>query len=115
MQINGNSNVFEQIVNHYRKYITLGVMESGEKMPSCRELAVEIGVNHKTVERAYAELVKEGLIESIPKKGFFVVGEKKKNPLVKELLLKLKDNGITKEELEEALIEIFGEVKKWLN
>ena len=111
MQINGKSNVYEQIINHYRKYIALGVLKSGEKMPSCRELAVEIGVNHKTVERAYQELVNEGLIESIPKKGYFVLGEKMKNPIIKELLLKLKEEGVSKKEILESLDEVFWEEK----
>lgn len=107
MQINGNSKVFEQIINYYKKCISCGVLKEGEKMPSCRELAVELGVNHKTVERAYGELTKEGLIISIPKKGYFVSGEKKENLNVKKFLLSLKEQGVTREEIEEVLNDIF--------
>ena len=105
MQINGNGNVYEQIVEHYRKYISLGVLQEGEKMPSCRELAIEIGVNHKTVERAYQQLVSEELIESIPKKGYFVRKKEKKTipSGVVEVLKKLKENDVKKEEILEAL------------
>ena len=99
VQISGKESVYEQIINHYRKYISLGILKPLEKMPSVRELAIEIGVNHKTVERAYQELVKEGLIESIPKKGYFVSGEKKKNPMIKDVLKNLFDQGVTKEEI----------------
>jgi len=109
MQINGKENVYEQIINHYRKYIALGVLKPGDKMPSCREFAVEIGVNHKTVERAYGELMREGLIESIPKKGYFVSGEKKKNPLVRDILNNLKSQGVTRKEIEAELDDIFRE------
>lgn len=103
VQISGKESVYEQIINHYRKYISLGILKPLEKMPSVRELAIEIGVNHKTVERAYQELVKEGLIESIPKKGYFVSGEKKKNPMIKDVLKNLFDQGVTKEEILEEL------------
>ena len=109
MQINGKENVYEQIINHYRKYISLGVLKPGDKMPSCREFAVEIGVNHKTVERAYGELMKEGLIESIPKKGYFVTGERKKYPLVRDMLKNLKSQGVTKEEILAELDSLYGE------
>lgn len=113
MQINGKENVYEQIINHYRKYIALGVLKPGDKMPSCREFAVEIGVNHKTVERAYSELVKEGLIESIPKKGYFVSGEQKKtNPLVREMLKSLQNQGVSKEEIEAVLEDLYREEKE---
>ena len=109
VQINGKESVYEQIINHYRKYISLGILKPFEKMPSVRELAIEIGVNHKTVERAYAELMKEGLIESIPKKGYFVSGEKKKNPMIKDVLKNLLNQGVTKEEILEELDALLKE------
>ena len=109
VQISGKESVYEQIINHYRKYISLGILKPLEKMPSVRELAIEIGVKHKTVERAYQELVKEGLIESIPKKGYFVSGEKKKNPMIKDVLKNLFDQGVTKEEILEELDAILRE------
>lgn len=109
VQINGKESVYEQIINHYRKYISLGILKPLEKMPSVRELAIEIGVNHKTVERAYAELMKEGLIESIPKKGYFVSGEKKKNPMIKDVLKNLLNQGVTKEEILEELDALLKE------
>ena len=114
MEINSSGNVYEQIVNHYKKYISLGILKSGDKLPSCREFAISIGVNHKTVERAYAQLVKEGIIVS-PKKGYFVPKEKKqKNPMVRDVLSMLKTNGISKDEIQECLDELFEEESKWL-
>ena len=101
MEINNTGNVFEQIVNYYRKYISLGLLEEIDRMPSCRELAIKIGVNHKTVDKAYQELVKEGLIYNVPKKGFFVRGKvvQKENKMAKEVILNLKNQGVEKGEL----------------
>lgn len=110
MEINNNGNVFEQIVNYYRKYISLGLLEENDKMPSCRELAIKIGVNHKTVDKAYQELVKEGLIYNVPKKGFFVKGkaDAKENKMLKNVVMNLKNQGIEKEELLECIESVYG-------
>lgn len=110
MEINSSGDVYQQIVNYYRKYISLGVLEVNYKMPSCRELAISIGVNHKTVEKAYSELVKEGLIYNVPKKGFYVKGKQEKdNKMVREVLLKLKLQGVSKEELEQEIALVYKE------
>ena len=110
MEINNSGNVFEQIVNYYRKYISLGLLEGNDKMPSCRELAIKIGVNHKTVDKAYQQLVKEGLIYNVPKKGFFVKGKSslKENKMAKEVILNLKNQGVEKEELLKIINDVYG-------
>lgn len=110
MEINNTGNVFEQIVAYYRKYISLGLLRENDKMPSCRELAIKIGVNYKTVDKAYQELVKEGLIYNVPKKGFYVKGkEEKENRMVMELIHNLKVQGIPKEEILECIKKVYEE------
>ena len=110
MEINNSGNVFEQIVNYYRKYISLGLLEENDRMPSCRELAIKIGVNHKTVDKAYQQLVKEGFIYNVPKKGFFVKGKSslKENKMAKEVILNLKNQGVEKEELLKIINDVYG-------
>lgn len=111
MQINSSGNVYQQIVDYYKKYIYLGVLKSGEKLPSCREFALTIGVNHKTVERAYAQLVSEGIIVSIPKKGYFVAKDDEEDKvMVKDLIVMLKSKGIRKDTIQKCLDETYGEV-----
>lgn len=44
----------------------------GEKLPSKRNFAKNLGISTITVENAYAQLIAEGYIYSIPKKGYFV-------------------------------------------
>ena len=51
--LNGKGMVFQQIVDYYKRYITLGIIKEDEKLPSCRNLASELGINPNTVERAY--------------------------------------------------------------
>lgn len=68
----GNEPLFEQIVKKIRRYIDAGVYQVGEKLPSVREFALAIGVNPKTVVRAYEVLEAEGVLLSLNKKGYFV-------------------------------------------
>ena len=42
----------------------------GEKLPSKRNFAKNLGISTITVENAYAQLIAEGYIYSIPKKGY---------------------------------------------
>lgn len=66
--------LYLQIKNHYETLIKTGVYKIGDMLPSLRAVASELGVNPNTVEKAYQELAKDGLIEVIPKKGAFVKG-----------------------------------------
>ena len=72
MRFSGKKNVYEQIVEEYTKYIRTGALRAGEALPSCRRLAEQLGINPNTVQRAWAELERRGLIVAIPKKGAFV-------------------------------------------
>ncbi|MHC4914426.1 MAG: substrate-binding domain-containing protein [Planctomycetota bacterium] len=47
--------------------------EIGEQLPSIRSLADDFGVHSITVTKAVDALVKEGLVRSVPRKGYFVV------------------------------------------
>ena len=49
-----------------------GALSPGEAVPSVRNLAEQLVINFNTVSKAYAELVREGVLESLQGKGFFV-------------------------------------------
>lgn len=78
--LSGKRNIYEEIVETYAKYIRTGALRAGEKLPSCRGLAMQLGINPNTVERAYSELEKRGLIRTLPKKGAFVREEAEEQP-----------------------------------
>ena len=54
--------IYAQILEVMQLRIIAGVYRSGEKIPSVRELAAEAGVNPNTMQKALAELEKEGLV-----------------------------------------------------
>lgn len=64
--------LYEQIVEKYRLLILKGVLSSGERMPSVRQLAVELSINPNTIQRAYMELEQQGLIYPVKGKGNYV-------------------------------------------
>lgn len=68
----------EQIETKMRSLIICGALKADEKLPSVRELSVELTVNPNTVQRAYKELESEGVIYSIRGKGNFVSGTKER-------------------------------------
>ena len=74
----GNSSkrdVYLEIAERYEKYITLGVIKPGERLPSVRDMAMEAGVNPNTMQRALAELERDGLVYSQRTAGRFVTEE----------------------------------------
>lgn len=63
--------LYVQIYEKIKNDIELGEIKSGEKLPSKRTFAAQLGISIITVENAYNQLVDEGYIRSIPKKGYY--------------------------------------------
>jgi GntR family transcriptional regulator len=64
--------IYRQIVDQVRLAVATGTLAPGETLPSVRSLAEQLVINFNTVAKAYAELVREGVLESLQGKGFFV-------------------------------------------
>lgn len=111
VRLTGKKSIYEEITDTYERYIRLGVLREGERLPSVRALAVKLGINPNTVERAYTELETRGLIRTIPKKGVYVLGSQTHSRLYEEArhqLSVLKDAGLSRSEAREALEEVYG-------
>jgi GntR family transcriptional regulator len=96
--------IYDQIADNFRRQIRSGVLRSGEKLPSVRELSAQLTINPNTIQRAYRELEQEGWIESAPGKGSFVrsidrSGEEKLLTTFDETVRELLKQGMTAEEL----------------
>ena len=68
---NASEPVYIQIYDFIKEDIESGIIESGKKLPSKRSLAENLGVSVITVENAYAQLIAEGYIKALPKKGYY--------------------------------------------
>ncbi len=99
--------IYEQVVERFKMLILHGVLASDEKIPSVRNLAVELSINPNTIQRAYAELERQGYIYTVKGKGNFVSDSgqlllKYKEEIFAEILKICKaalEIGITQEEI----------------
>ena len=57
--------IYEQIKEGLCRLILSGVLQTGERLPSVRELAGQLAINPNTIQRAYRELELEGFIYSM--------------------------------------------------
>ena len=105
--------IYEQVVDRFKMLILRGVLHSDDKIPSVRNLAVDLSINPTTFQRAYAELEKQGYIYTVKGKGNFVSDKsqlmlKYREELFTELKLICKaafDVGITQEEIVQSITE----------
>lgn len=92
--------IYEQIVENFKMQIFKGILQPDDQMPSVRSLSMELSTNPNTVQKAYAELERQGFIYTVKGRGNFV----------KDSTGLLKDN--KKEELIKAVVDLFVEAKE---
>lgn len=66
--------IYEQLKEQILRLTMLGVLSADEKLPSVRSLARDVGINPNTVQKAYQELERDGIIYTVGGKGSFVAG-----------------------------------------
>ncbi len=113
-QINLSSRIpiYEQLYNKIIELIMKGQLKEEDQIPSVRALAKELGVNPNTVQKAYQELERNGIIFSVTGRGNFIAPIDKK--LVTEKALDNFDKvvveslklGFSKEDLTKRIKEI---------
>ena len=66
--------LYEQILGQIRGRVRTGELAPGTPLPSVRQLAADLGVNPNTVAKAYMLLEREGIIQTVRRRGAFVAG-----------------------------------------
>ncbi|MBR5341405.1 MAG: GntR family transcriptional regulator [Erysipelotrichaceae bacterium] len=117
INLQGKESIYEQIRSQIEKFIKTGILKPGDKLPSVRNLAEDLGINPNTVMKAYQELEKNGYIYTLNKKGVFVAedlkAKQKKNKRDAVLMIDtLKSEGFTKKDLLKILDEVYEKEKK---
>lgn len=105
--------IYEQIVEKFKVLILKGGMQPDEQMPSVRNLAIELSINPNTIQKAYAELERQGFIYTVKGRGNFVSGngrlvEERK----KECLHKILEFAKEAIELGMSKIELIREIEQ---
>ena len=106
--------IYEQIVEKFKKLIIKGALRADEQMPSVRSLAMELSINPNTIQKAYAELERQGFTYTVKGRGSFVTGDDK--PVrqrreecaeqIRALVREAVEIGVPKEELIRMIEEI---------
>ena len=116
-----NTPIYKQITDQVRLTVATGRLAVGDQLPSIRALAEELVINPNTVARAYADLAREGLIESRPGRGVFITrkrkvftreeGWRRLEPLIDSVIGEAMAMDFSREELREALQKKLGQWK----
>jgi GntR family transcriptional regulator len=90
--------VYLQLVDQVKWAAASGAMTDGEPLPSIRPLAEDLRVNRNTVAKAYAELERQGVIETVAGTGCFI--RTQASPFRKDVRLKL-----LAEDIDQAVVQ----------
>jgi GntR family transcriptional regulator len=104
---------YRQVIDQIKSAIATGELEPGDRLPTVRQLAVDLSINPNTVSRAYTELELTGLVETQMGSGTFV-GQREVRPddverrrlldrLCQEFLSRLSNHGFTLDDVLETL------------
>lgn len=107
--------IYRQITDQIRQAIAGGTLRPGDRLPTVRDLAVELAVNPNTIAKAYQDLERDGIIETWRGRGTFVAASTAKvneaerlprlTPLVERLIAEAYLLGISDDELQHLLDE----------
>jgi GntR family transcriptional regulator len=124
ININSRSSkpIYEQIIDEIKEKILIGVLQPGDKLPSVRELSSIITANPNTVSKAYMELERQKIIETLRGKGTYISSDykprkeegrvKKLKEDIKKIILEAHYMGIEKEELIEIMKSFYEDTEK---
>ncbi|MEJ6951485.1 GntR family transcriptional regulator [Natronospora cellulosivora (SeqCode)] len=91
--------IYVQLKKQLKTSIANGLLKEGEKLPTVRELALELTINPNTVARVYKELERENVVRTERGRGTFVDVRTEKDSVEKERMLD--------ELLEKLMVDIF--------
>lgn len=83
-QLRGDRPIYQQLVEILTEQIVSGQLAAGEKVPAVRELATQAGVNPNTMQRALADMEREGLMHTNRTSGRYVTEDKEMIDKIRE-------------------------------
>ncbi len=114
--------VYRQIADQIRAMLVAREFSPGERLPTVRQVAVDLGVNHNTVAEAYRNLAEEGWLSLERGRGALVVSRTTPSPSPKarsafgqrlrDLIAQVRAAGVSpqaiRSEFEEAATALLG-------
>lgn len=107
--------IYEQIYEKLSVLIVTGILKADEKMPSVRNLAIDLSINPNTIQRAYALLEQNGYIYTVKGRGNYVcekssyLADEKRETIteIRNYIEKARNLSIDKAEIENIVLEIY--------
>jgi len=113
--------IYEQIIFQIKENIMKGIMMPGDQLPSIRKLSSMILANPNTISKAYQELERTGVTETIRGKGTFIREDYKIGAddekmeeireVLKNIIVEMHYMGLSKEEMNKELEKIYDELE----
>lgn len=119
-ELNNDRPIYAQIVEILQLRIISGFYPAGEKLPSVRDLAAEAGVNPNTMQKAFMELERSGLITTMRTSGRVVTEDEAMIREIKETIAKqeienffkkMREIGFSQEQTLDLAKRVFKEEK----
>ena len=118
IQINNNLStpLFKQLIDQIKKAVMDGLLKPGDSLPSSRQLANDLELNHNTVAKAYRILERDSVIQTKGYRGTSSHGDAKQNSTVdlndsittklNETIKSLRESGATDSEIRIAFSNV---------
>ena len=110
---------YRQIIQQVEYNMSVGKLNTGDRLPTVRSLAIDLKINPNTVAKAYNELEIRGLVETQIGSGTFIADKKieiseiekkeKINKICAQFLVNLKEIGVNKKEVLKTLKKFIEE------
>jgi len=84
VKFDNNTPIYMQVMDMIKKQIVSNELQSGDRLPSVRELAIRLKVNPNTIQRTYQELERDGIAETQRGLGRYVTDDKQRTQLLKD-------------------------------
>ncbi len=119
--LNNDKPIYAQIVERIQRQIISGFYKAGDKLPSVRDFAADAGVNPNTMQKAFVELERSGLIVTVRTSGrtvtedeglILAVKTEIEKEQVQDFLLKMKEFGFSSKEILDLLNALLKEERE---
>lgn len=120
VDLRSNKPIYEQIIEQMKSAVLKGYLKPGDPIPSVRKMALDLSVTPGTVAKAYKELERQKVIETIRAKGTFIAEGIEMKPDtenidkiksdMKSLIVELKYMGLSEEEVATIAKDIYKDI-----
>jgi GntR family transcriptional regulator len=114
--------LFAQLIDQIKQAVLNGNLNPGDALPSIRQLANDLDLNHNTVAKAYRFLERDSVIQTKGYRGTSIHPKAKANSTIDlnamlvsrldETIKKLKESGATNSEIRIAFAKVMGNREK---